>query len=82
MVQQTMLELANPFDCYVKKLGHGLVKYIIIGSTSSNPQYIVRFYHSGDHRVVDMTEMKEYGNPSAGENLIPDIPESWMNKDS
>lgn len=78
MMQQTMMELANPFDVQVKKLGYGLVKYIIIGSTSSNPQYIVRLYHSGIHRVVDMTEIREYGNPSAGENLIPEIPDDWV----
>jgi hypothetical protein len=77
---QTMMELSNPFDAYAKQLGRCLVKYIVLGSTSSNPQYIVRLYHSGDHRVIDMTEIKEYGNPSAGESIIPEMPEDWKVK--
>jgi hypothetical protein len=78
MMQQTMMELANPFDVIAKAHGRCLVKYIIIGSTSSNPQYILRQYDTGFHRVVDMTEIAEYGNPSAGESLIPKTPEEWQ----
>ncbi len=77
-----MLEVANPFDVYAKKFGHSLVRFIITGSTSSNPQYIIRVYHTGEHRVVDMTEIREYGNPSAGESLIPQIPPEWEKKSS
>lgn len=73
-----MHEVQNPFDVYVRKLGHSLVRFIIPGSTSSNPQYLVRVYNSGIHRVVDMVDLVEYGNPSAGEALVPNIPEDWL----
>lgn len=77
MIIQTTHEVVNPFDVYVRKLGPALVRYIFTGSTSSNPQYLVRVYSSGQHRVVDMTDLVEYGNPSAGESLVPPIPEGW-----
>lgn len=80
MTHQTILEVSNPFDVYVKELGEAMVKFIILGSTSSNPQYIVRLYGSGNHRVADMRDIKEYGNPTAGEPLTPPIPESWIKK--
>lgn len=77
MIVQTMHEVVNPFDVYVRTLGRGLVRFLIAGSTSSNPQYLVRLYHSGQHRVVDMVDLVEYGNPSAGEALVPPLPEGW-----
>lgn len=81
MTTQTMLELSNPFDVYVKKLGYGIVTVIVWGSISSNPQFLVKFYHTGFIRVVDMVDLVGYGNPSAGENLIPDIPNDWLTED-
>ena len=77
MIQQAIHEVVNPFDVYVRGLGEGLVRFIFPGSTSSNPQYLVRLYGSGLHRVVDMRDIIEYGNPSAGEPLVPPIPEEW-----
>lgn len=77
MIVQSMHEVVNPFDVYVRKLGPALVRFIIAGSTSSNPQYVVRVYGTGEHRVVDMRDLLEYGNPSAGEALVPPIPEGW-----
>ena len=77
MIVQTIHEVVNPFDVYVRKLGHGLVRFIFAGSTSSNPQYLVRLYGSGQHRVVDMVDLIEYGNPSAGKPLTPPTPEGW-----
>lgn len=80
MTHQTILEVSNPFDVYVKELGEAMVKFIILGSTSSNPQYIVRLYGSGFNRVVDMRDIIEYGNPTTGEPLIPSIPIEWNTK--
>jgi hypothetical protein len=77
VIQQAIHEVVNPFDVYVRRLGHGLVRFLIAGSTSSNPQYLVRLYGSGQHRVVDMVDILEYGNPSAGEPLQPPIPDGW-----
>lgn len=77
MITQTIHEVHNPFDVYVRKLGEGLVLFMIAGSVSSNPQFIVRLYHSGDIRTVDQNDVKMYGNPTAGESLIPQIPEEW-----
>lgn len=75
---QTIHEVENPFDVHVRGLGHALVRFLFAGSTSSNPQYLVRLYGSGKHRVVDMTDIIEYGNPSAGEPLVPPLPEGWL----
>jgi len=75
-----MLELNNPFDAYAKLLGYCLVLFMIAPSATSNPQFIVKLYGSGDLRVVDMVDLKVYGNPSAGENLIPTIPSDWIKK--
>lgn len=78
MIQQTILEISNPFDAYARNLGPCLVMFLIMGSCTSNPQFIVRIYHKGDLRVVDQNDLKVYGNPSAGENLVPDIPKDWQ----
>jgi len=77
MITQTIHEIHNPFDVYVRELGHGMAMFLIAGSVTSNPQFIVKFYHTGDVRTVDQNDIKIYGNPTAGESLIPDIPESW-----
>ena len=70
----------NPFDVYVKQLGHGVAMFMISGSITSNPQFMVKLYNSGDIRTVDQNDIKIYGNPTAGEALVPDIPESWQSK--
>lgn len=77
MMQQTMLEIANPFDAYAKKLGYCLVMFMVIGSCTSNPQFIVRIYNTGELRTVDQNDLRVFGNPSAGEKLTPDIPKDW-----
>lgn len=77
MVIQTVHEILNPFDVYVRKLGHGVAMFMITGSITSNPQFMVRFYHSGKIRTVDQNDLLIYGNPAAGENLVPEIPEDW-----
>jgi hypothetical protein len=77
MITQTIHEIHNPFDVYVRQLGEGLALFLIAGSVTSNPQFIVKFYHTGDVRTVDQNDIKIYGNPTAGESLIPEIPESW-----
>lgn len=80
MIQQTLLEISNPFDVYAKGHGYSLVKFLIAGSSSSNPQYIIKVYHTGIHAVVDMKDIREYGNPAAGESLEPIIPGEWVSK--
>lgn len=77
MILQTIHEVVNPFDVYVRTLGPGMVRFLFPGSTSSNPQYLVRLYKTGQHRVVDMLDLLEYGNPSAGEPLTPPLPDGW-----
>ncbi len=77
MIVQTIHEWQEPWDCYVRKLGHGLVKAMFSGSVSANPSFLVQFYHTGQLRVVDMVDLVAYGNPSAGESLTPPIPEDW-----
>lgn len=75
-MQQTILEISNPFDAYARNLGYCLVMFMIAPSPLSNPQWIVRVYGSGDMRVVDTIELKAYGNPAI-DGLLPDIPEDW-----
>ena len=71
MIVQTVHEILNPFDVEVKELGHGVALFLIAGSIHSNPQFIVRFYHSGELRTVDQNDLRVYGNLSAGESLKP-----------
>lgn len=71
MIIQTIHEITNPFDVEVRKLGHGVALFLIAGSIHSNPQFIVRFYHTGQLRTVDQNDLRVYGNPTSGELLNP-----------
>lgn len=71
MIVQTVHEILNPFDVDVKDLGHGVALFMITGSIHSNPQFIIRLYHTGELRTVDQNDLRVYGNPSAGESLKP-----------
>lgn len=71
MMIQTVHEILNPFDVEVNKLGYGVALFMIVGSIHSNPQFIVRFYNTGELRTVDQNDLVVYGNPTAGESLIP-----------
>lgn len=71
MIVQTVHEILNPFDVEVRELGHGVALFLITGSIHSNPQFIVRFYHTGEIRTVDQNDLRVYGNPTAGESLKP-----------
>ena len=82
MITQTVHEIHNPFDAYAKQLGECLVIFMITGSVTSNPQFIVRVYYSGIIRTVDQNDLIVYGNPTAGESLTPPIAEDWTVKKS
>jgi hypothetical protein len=71
MIVQTIHEILNPFDVEVRELGYGVVLFMIAGSIHSNPQFVVRFYHTGELRTVDQNDIRVYGNPTTGESLIP-----------
>jgi len=71
MIVQTVHEILNPFDVEVRDLGYGVALFLITGSIHSNPQFIVRFYHTGEIRTVDQNDLRVYGNPTAGESLKP-----------
>lgn len=72
MIVQTVHEILNPFDVEVNKLGYGVALFMIVGSIHSNPQFIIRFYNTGQLRTVDQNDISVYGNPTTGESLIPD----------
>jgi hypothetical protein len=55
----------------VRELGYGVALFLITGSIHSNPQFIVRFYNTGELRTVDQNDLRVYGNPTAGESLKP-----------
>ena len=61
----------NPFDVEVDGLGYGVALFLIAGSIHSNPQFIVKFYQTGELRTIDQNDILVYGNPSAGEKLKP-----------
>ena len=50
MIYQTIHEVMNPFDVETP-LGYGVVLFMIAGSIHSNPQFIVRFYNTGQVAV-------------------------------
>jgi len=70
MIVQTIHEILNPFDVETP-LGYGVALFMIAGSIHSNPQFIVRIYHNGIVRTIDQNDIKIFGNPTTGENLIP-----------
>jgi hypothetical protein len=70
MIVQTIHEILNPFDVETP-LGYGVALFMIAGSIHSNPQFIIKFYDTGLLRTVDQNDIKVYGNPTAGEKLIP-----------
>lgn len=80
MIIQTIHEIVNPFDVEVRELGYGLALFMIAGSVHSNPQFVVRFYNSGEVRTVDQNDMVIYGNPTTGESLKPKTPTHWAKK--
>jgi hypothetical protein len=71
MIVQTIHEILNPFDVQTP-LGEGVAIFMIAGSIHSNPQFIVRLYHTGTVRTVDQNDIKIYGNPTTGEKLNPE----------
>lgn len=71
MIVQTIHEILNPFDVQVNELGYGVAMFMIAGSIHSNPQFVVKLYHTGLVRTVDQNDIKLFGNPSNGEKLNP-----------
>ena len=70
MIVQTIHEILNPFDVETP-LGNGVALFMIAGSIHSNPQFIVKLYHTGLLRTVDQNDIKVFGNPTAGESINP-----------
>lgn len=78
---QTVHEIQDPFDVKTP-LGDGVAMFLFTGSISSNPSFLVKIYHTGELRVVDMRDCTAYGNPSAGEKLEPSKElKSWVDVD-
>ena len=69
---QTVHEITDPFDVDTP-LGYGVAMFMFPGSINSNPSFMVRIYETGILRVVDMRDIKVYGNPSSGDTLIPNF---------
>lgn len=80
MSTQVIHEISNPFDAFARELGYCLVMFMVAGSVHSNPQFVVRIYETGFLRTVDQNDLIVYGNPTAGEKLIPDIQKEWVKK--
>ena len=67
---QTVHEITDPFDVQTP-LGYGVAMFLFVGSIHSNPSFLCKLYDTGELRVVDMRDIRVYGNPSAGEKLEP-----------
>lgn len=80
-MQQVIHEIQNPFDAYARLLGYCVVMFMVSGSITSNPQFVVRLYDKGDMRTVDQNDLKVYGNPTTGEKLQPEIPYEWLTQE-
>jgi hypothetical protein len=76
MMQQTLLEINSPFDVHCP-LGYGVALFLVAGSFTSNPQFIVKLYNTGEVKSVDTNDIRIYGSPSYGEALKPEIPNGW-----
>lgn len=75
---QTVHEIQDRFDVYVRKLGHSLVMFLFTGSTTANPSFVVMVYETGQLRTVDQNDILVYGNPgNPNSPFIPDIPDGW-----
>jgi hypothetical protein len=70
MIVQTIHEILNPFDVETP-LGNGVALFLIAGSIHSNPQFVVKLYHTGLLRTIDQNDIKVFGNPTAGESINP-----------
>ena len=70
MIVQIIHEILNPFDVETP-LGYGVALFLVSGSIHSNPQFIVRLYHTGQLRTIDQNDLQVYGNPTTGEKLKP-----------
>ena len=77
MTQQTLLEISDRFDVHTP-LGYGLAMFLVCGSSTSNPQLIVKLYNSGILKSFDLNDIRVYGSPSYGEDIKPQIPENWI----
>lgn len=73
-MQQTILELANPFDAYVRKAGPCLVLFLITATYSTSSHFIVKLYSTGELRTVDQQDLRVFGDQ---EYLNNNIPEDW-----
>lgn len=78
MTIQTLLEISDRFDVYVKQLGEGTAMFLVSGSTTTNPAFIVKLKHSGLVRQVSQVDLVIYGDPGDGEPLVPEIPKDWL----
>ncbi len=78
---QTIHEVMDRFDGYAKNLGDCTIYFLFAGSSTCNPQFMVRLHGTGDMRMVDQNDVKVYGNPQTGEPLTPFIPEDWKLKE-
>lgn len=79
MTIQTLLEIADPFDAYARNLGYCLVKFLVAGSSTANPQFIVFIYETGQIRTVDQIDLLVYRDPSRYP-IEPPIPDDWRVK--
>lgn len=75
MTWQTMLELSEGWDVHTP-LGPGVVLIVTTPCYLGNSTLYVKL-KDGQLKHFDSNDVRLYGSPTYGEDLVPDIPKDW-----
>lgn len=78
MTHQTLLELSDGWDVETP-LGKGVVLIITTPSYLGNSTLYVKLEETSELKHFDSNDVRFYGSPTYGENIIPNLPEGWKN---
>jgi len=81
MIVQSMLELTDGWDVETP-LGKGTVLIITTPSYLANSILYVKMEKTGELKHFDSNDVRLYGSPTYGEDLVPPIPSGWKNSDT
>lgn len=75
-MNQTIHELAEGWTVHTP-LGYGTALLITTPSYLSNSIVYVKIEATGELKHFDTNDIRIYGSPTYGENLVPPIPDDW-----
>lgn len=76
MIQQTIHELYEGWTVHTP-IGRGTALLITTPSYLSNSIVYVKIEETGELKHFDANDIRIYGSPTYGENLVPKIPQAW-----